>query len=157
MENNKMFNATFRYYTNNQPHGDFHGALYNMADPSDVVRMIDKSTSINARPALDLYYQQNLKNEQTLVFNIVGTYNKSDNKRIYQESRDNIILTDVNNLTIGKKYSVIGEGIYEKKMGVNRISAGLKHTQSFSDNEYRNGHTFFTEMNQSETFLLTSS
>ena len=153
MEANKMFNATFRHFTNNQPHGDFEGSLYNMADPNDVVRMIDKSTSKGYRPALDLYYQQNLKNEQTLVFNIVGTFNKTDNMRIYQESRDNMILTDVNNLTIGKKYSVIGEGIYEKKIGVNRFSAGLKHTQSFSDNEYRNGHDFFTQMNQSETFL----
>ena len=152
-EDNKMFNATFRYFTNNQPHSDFYGSLYNMANPEDVVRMIDKSSSRMHRPALDFYYQQNLKNEQTLVFNLVGTYNQTDNTRTYQESRNEIILTDVNNLTIGKKYSVIGEGIYEKKMGINRISAGLKHTQSFSDNEYRNGHHFFTQMNQSETFL----
>ena len=153
MDGNKMFNATFRYFTNNQPHEDYKGSLYNMANVEDVVRMIDKSSYKGYRPALDLYYQQNLKNEQTLVFNVVGTFNKTDNSRIYQESRDDIILTDVHNLTIGKKYSLIGEAIYEKKMGSNSFSGGLKHTQSFSDNEYRNGHTFFTEMNQSETFL----
>jgi len=152
-EDNRMFNATFRYFTNNQPHGDFYGSLYNMENPEDVVRMIDKSSSMGYRPAMDLYYQQNLKNEQTFVFNLVGTYNYTDNTRTYQESRNNVILTDINNITIGKKYSVIGEGIYEKKMGINRFSAGLKHTQSFSDNEYRNGHDFFTQMNQSETFL----
>ena len=152
-DDSKMFNATFRYGTNNQPHQDFKGSLYNVANPADEVRMIDKSAFKTYRPALDLYYQQNLKNEQTLVFNLVGTYNYTDNTRIYQESRNDILLTDVNNLTIGKKYSVIGEGIYEKKIGNNRFSTGLKHTQSFTDNEYRNGHTFFTEMNQAETYL----
>jgi len=150
---NKMFNATFRYFTNDQSHTDFKGTLYNMANPEDMVRMIDKSANKFDRPALDLYYQQNLKKDQTLVFNLVGTYNNTDNARTYQESRDNVILTDINNLTIGKKYSVIGEGIYEKKMGNNRFSTGLKHTQSFTDNEYRNGKTFFTQMNQAETFL----
>ena len=151
--NNNMFNATFRYFTNNAPHQDFYGSLYNMANTEDVVRMIDMSAFKSYRPALDLYYQQNLKNEQTLVFNLVGTYNYTDNTRIYQESKEAIMLTNIHNKVIGKKYSVIGEGIYEKKMGNNRFSTGLKHTQSFTDNEYRNGQTFFTEMNQSETFL----
>jgi hypothetical protein len=152
-EDNKMFSATFRYFRNNQPHVDFYGSLYNLANNEDIVRMMDKSSYMGYRPALDLYYQQNLKNEQTLVFNLVGTYNYSDNTRTYRESREDSILTNIGNLVIGKKYSVIGEGIYEKKMGVNRISAGLKHTQSFSDNEYRNGQDFFTQMNQAETFL----
>lgn len=152
-DDNKMLNATIRYYTNNQPHMDYKGTLYNMANPADAVYMIDKSSSKTHRPALDLYYQQNLKNDQTLVLNMVGTYNYTDNTRFYQESRDYHILTDINNLTIGKKYSLIGEGIYEKKIGVNRISGGLRHTQSFSDNEYKNGHNYTTEMNQSETFI----
>jgi hypothetical protein len=94
-----------------------------------------------------------MKKDQTLVFNLVGTYNYTDESRFYQESLHDDILTDVNNLVIGKKYSLIGEGIYEKKLGVNRISGGLKHTQSFSDNEYRNGHNYTTEMNQAQTFL----
>jgi hypothetical protein len=149
----RMFNATVRYNTNDQPHGDFKGTLINVANPADQVRMEDLSSSKYYRPAIDLYYQQNLRQDQTLVLNVVGTYNYSDNTRIYHESRDNILLTDVNNNTIGKKYSVIGEGIYEKKMGNNRISAGLKHTQSFTDNEYRNGQNFHTEMTQMESYM----
>ncbi|MDR0347913.1 MAG: carboxypeptidase-like regulatory domain-containing protein [Tannerella sp.] len=152
-DDHKMFNAVFRYYTNNQPHWDYKGTLYNMANPADAVYMVDNSSFKTHRPALDLYYQHDLKNEQTLVFNAVGTYNYTENSRFYQESRDNMILTNVGNLVAGKKYSIIGEGIYEKKIGNNRISGGLKHTQSWSDNEYRNGHEYTTEMDQSETFL----
>ena len=149
----RILNATLRYFTNNMPHMDYKGTLYNVANISDAVYMLDKSSSKTHRPALDLYYQQNLEKDQTLVFNLVGTYNYTEETRFYQESLDNNILTDVNNLVIGKKYSLIGEAIYEKKIGVNRISGGVKHTQSFSDNEYKNGHHYATEMNQAETFL----
>ena len=149
----KIFNATFRYFKNNTPHNDFKGTLYNVANTSDAVYMLDKSSSKTLRPALDLYYQQNMKGDQTLIFNLVGTYNRTDESRFYQESRDNDLLTDVDNLVIGKKYSLIGEGIYEKKIGANRISGGLKHTQSYNDSEYRNGHHYTSEMDQSQTYL----
>ncbi len=154
-DDNKMFSASFRYWDNNQRHWDYNGVLLNVANPSDAVSMIDKSANINRRPAVDLYYQQNLKNDQTIVFNVVGTYNYTDNTRIYQESRDDILLTDVNNIVTGNKYSIIGEGIYEKKFGSNRLSVGLRHTQVFSDNKYENGHNFTTKMNQAESFLYS--
>jgi hypothetical protein len=115
--------------------------------------MIDRSSSKNHRPALDLYYQHNLSNGQTLVLNAVGTYNYTNNTRLYRESREGIVLTDINNLVTGKKYSFIGEGIYEKTFGVNRLGAGLRHTQAFSDNTYTNGTTYTTEMGQAETFM----
>lgn len=154
-DDKKMFNATVRYYGQNNPHWDYKGSLYNVANPADAVYMIDRSSQKTHRPALDLYYQHNLKNDQTIVLNAVGTYNYTDNTRIYQESRNNAIFTDVSNLVIGDKYSFIGEGIYEKKFGISRISAGIRHTQAISDNEYKNGSNYKTEMNQAETFLYS--
>lgn len=148
-----LFNATFRFYTSKQPHMDYNGVLYNINNTSDVVDMIDRSSEKYHRPAVDLYYQRNLKNDQTLVFNVVGTYNKSNSTRFYQESHEKEVLTDINNVVNGEKYSVIGEGIYEKKLGENRLSAGINHEQSFSDNRYRNGHSYTTNMNQAETYL----
>lgn len=148
-----LFNATLRYHQSNNPHMDFIGKLYNMQQEDDVVGMIDKSSEKYYRPALDLYYQRNLKNDQTLVFNVVGTYTDSESERIYQESREALLLTDVHNRTKGKKYSLIAEGIYEKKIGTNRLSGGLKHEQAFSDNIYRNGHETNTKMNQSDSYL----
>lgn len=149
-----LFNATVRYRQNNQPYFNFRGALQNVADPADRVAMTDNTSSLTHRPALDLYYQRSLKHDQTLVFNLVGTYNREQSSRLYQESRDNALLTDVNSLVAGDKYSVIGEAIYEKKLkSTNRLSFGARHTQSFSDNEYRNGHTYQTQMNQAETFV----
>jgi hypothetical protein len=149
----RMFNATFRYYAANQPHNDYSSKLYNMDNPDDYVQMFDREKSLSSRPAFDLYYLENLKNDQTLVFNVVGTYNTTDNNRIYTESRDGIYLTEINNLVVGNKYSLIGEGIYEKKLGSNSLNAGLRHTQSYSDNTYKNDREYHTEMQQGETFL----
>ena len=91
--------------------------------------MIDRTKNSWTRPSLDLYYQQNLKKKQTLVFNLVGTYNREKSHRIYQESLHNEMLTDINNDVLGNKYSLIGEAIYEKQFSKgNALSFGLKHT-----------------------------
>ena len=64
------------------------------------------------------------------------------------------LLTDINNRVSGKKYSLIGEAIYEKKLANgNSLSGGVWHTQSFSDNEYRNGHDYETHMDQSASSI----
>jgi hypothetical protein len=149
----RMFNASFRYFSDNQLNLDYTGKLYNMDSPGDYVQMLDREKRWSSRPAIDLYWQENLKNDQTLVFNLVGTYNHTDNNRVYSESREGVFLTDVNNVVAGNKYSWIGEGIYERKLGENRLSAGLRHTQAYADNTYLNGHEYRTEMQQGETFL----
>ena len=149
-----LFNATFRYWNNHQPHWDYRGILSNLDNPNDYVDMVDLNSSDNQVPALDLYYQRNLKNDQTLVFNVVGTYNRTSSHRFYQESRGEELLTDINNRVSGKKYSLIGEAIYEKKLANgNSLSGGVWHTQSFSDNEYRNGHDYETHMDQSASSI----
>jgi len=149
----RLFKATFRYNHDNMPHRDFIGYLYNVADPNDRVYMIDNSGDNGSRPSLDLYYQENLRNNQTLVFNLVGTYNSTTYNRFYQESRDENLLTDINNQVDGKRYSLIAEGIYEKKLGTNRISGGIRHSQSTTDNEYRNGMNYETQMDQADTYM----
>jgi hypothetical protein len=147
----RMFNATVRSYSENRPYSDYTGKIYNPDDPDNYVQMADRSREVNSRPAVDLYWQENLKNDQTLILNLVGTYNATENTRIYQESRGDLLLTDVNNIVTGNKYSWIGEGIYEKKLGDNRFGAGLRHTQAYSDNTYKNGHETLLDENQTKT------
>jgi hypothetical protein len=159
----RMFNVTFRQYLNDCPHFDFQGEIYNMDRVEDHVEMIDRYESHTVRPSLDLYWQENMRNDQTLIFNLVGTYNYTDNTRIYQELSNVVsgkvgdrLLTDVCNIVTGNKYSWIVEGIYEKGLGNNRFSAGLRHMQSYSANTYRGGmgtELSNTDMNQNETYL----
>lgn len=150
-EDKRIFKSTFRYAHDYNPHGDYTGYMYNTADIDDIVYMVDNTSNKSGRPSLDLYYQENLKNNQTLVFNLVGTYQKTQSDRFYQETRDGQIITHVNNRVDGERYSFIGEGIYEKRFGANRISAGIRHTLSTTDNDYRKGGQN-TRMNQSITY-----
>lgn len=153
---NSLFSATFRLRSNSQPHWDYRGVLINVADPGDKVSMVDRTKNSWTRPSLDLYYQHALKKDQLLVFNVVGTYNREKSRRLYQESLQDELLTDINNHVLGDKYSLIGEAIYEKQFSKgNALSFGLRHTQSFANNEYRNGHNYETDMNQGDTYLYS--
>ena len=150
---NSLFSATFRLRSNSQPHMDYQGVLVNVSAPDDKVDMIDRTKNSWTRPSLDLYYQQGLKNKQLLIFNVVGTYNREKSRRLYQESLQGELLTDIHNNVSGDKYSLIGEAIYEKQFSKgNSLSFGLRHTQSFANNEYRNGHYYETDMNQGDTY-----
>lgn len=152
---NSLFSAAFRLNGNNQPHQDYKGVLYNVDDETDQVSMTDRTDQNWIRPSLDLYYQQSLKNKQTLVFNVVGTYNRETSHRFYQERTPEELLTDIDNDVQGNKYSLIAEAIYEKQFARgNTLSFGLKHTQSYSNNEYRNGHSYETNMHQGNTYLF---
>ena len=154
-DNNKyQFNVSLNYSGNNVPVQRFKGQLINRTNETDYVDMLDETSSHYHRPSLDIYYQRNLKKDQVLIFDVVGTYNKEFSDRLYQESRENNMLTNIRNKVYGKKYSIIGEGIYEKKLANgNRWGAGLRHTHSFSNNDYINGHTYRTEMQQGSTYL----
>ena len=50
---------------------------------------------------------------------------------------------------------MIGEGIYEKGFEKGRLSAGLKHTQAFSDNTYAGNLEYKTNMKQADTYLYS--
>lgn len=102
---------------------------------------------------MDLYFQRTLKNNQSLIFNLVGTYIETKNNRIYQEIRENIPETDILSNISGKKYSLIAEGIYEKRIGKSQITGGVKHIQSYTDNQYTGTTTTDVTMNQNESFL----
>ena len=48
---------------------------------------------------------------------------------MYQEWKNDILLSDILSNVDGDKYSIIGEGIYERQFEAGRLGGGLKHTQ----------------------------
>ena len=133
-----LFNAQFRYDFNDFPAGyeDRTSKLY-ISNSETPLSIYDHTVEKNHTPALDIYYQHNLKNEQLLIFNVVGTYLDTKNTRIYQEKKDGIVETDILSDITGKKYSIITEAIYEKKIGNDKFTGGLKHIQSYTNNKYK--------------------
>lgn len=148
-----LFNATFFYNIEKVPHTDFKSELTNSQHVGYKIDMLDLTDEYLKKPSIDLYYIHYLKNKQSIIFDLVGTYIHSNRNRLYKEQVENNILTDVFSEVRGQKYSFIAEGIYEKLFNTgNRLSAGMKHNQSFSDNTYSGTMNYLTRMKQSETY-----
>ncbi len=125
--------------------------LYPVDQPEKSVAMKDFNSSDNKRPSLDVYVQRNFKNQQALILNAVGTYIYTYDDRVYQENTPEETLTDIYSATRGKKYSFIGEGIYEKRFTGGKFSSGLRHQQSFTRNRYAGTSSAENEMQEAYT------
>jgi len=148
-----MFNATFRNSYQKTPN-EFtdRNSVIHSSDNNNPLSVSDHTSWKNYSPSLDLYYQRNLKNDQLLIFNVVGTYIDSKSTRLYQERRNDILNTDIYSSVLGDKYSLIGEGIYEKTFKSGKLSAGLKHTQSYTSNTYEGNVDANVGLNFAETY-----
>lgn len=128
---------------------------YLSGQPDRFTSVWNPRTSSTKRPSLDLYYLRSLPHKQTLTFNVVGTYIGTRSNQVYREMQNESLLSDILSDVDGKKYSLIGEGIYEKVLPTGRLNAGLKHTQAWTDNKYRGTVGGRTRMQQSETYVYT--
>lgn len=151
-KDNYFFNVQLRYTYNEFPAGfdDRKSKLYTSGS-DDPLSISDHTTEKSKSPALDLYYQKHLGHNQLLIFNIVGTYIDTDSRRVYQEKREDKFETDITSIISGSKYSMIGEGIYEKRLGKGKITAGMKHLQSYTDNEYSGTTVANVSLRQAES------
>ena len=148
-----LFNAQFRYTLQDNPAGyeDRKSKLY--TSNSDIpLSIYDHTKERNHLPALDFYYQQELKNNQRLIFNLVGTYIKSSSTRIYQEKQEDVSHTELYSDITGQKYSLIAEGTYEKKLGQGTLKGGLRHIQSYTDNQYKGEEQMDVILKQAESY-----
>ncbi len=150
-----FFNATLRNSFNGTWRRNFTSYLYPVDRPTEGVNMKDHYSDAYNRPSLDLYYQQSFKNKQTLILNVVTTYASSTSDREYTEKDEQETLTHILSDVDGNKYSLIAEGIYEKEMGNGKLSTGIKHIQSYANNEYSGSSEAITQMRQADTYFYT--
>lgn len=155
LDDKYYFNVTVRHSIINKD-GKRRLSNYTNLNPSEVTNVYRGSVSHQQLPSVDLYYFRSLNNKQSLAFNVVGTNINSDISQEYNESKDELTITDIISDVDGDKYSIIAEGIYEKTYeNANRFTAGMKHTQAFADNEYTGTENSLTEMKQADTYLFT--
>ena len=149
-----MLNIAFRNNTQDIPHGftDRNSILY---QEDKIYEVKDREQSETHIPSLDIYYQHNLKNNQRLYFDVVGTYLKSNNRRTYSMTELGQTPVDIFSKTEGDKYSIIGEAIYERLLGGGKFTTGLKHNQATMDNEYDGDEKIKVSMNTAETSFFS--
>lgn len=147
-----FLNARLNMLRYDYPHYYSRSLLSNNMTP-EVSELKDDNNRLTTRPSLDVYYFRKLPNKQSLVLNVVGTYSKTSEDHSYIEKQEEALLTDINTHINGKRYSVIGEGIYEKELSSGRITGGLKHTQAYTDNVYAGSGDYKTHMVDAESYL----
>ena len=149
-----MLNIAFR--------SDVKDIPYGFTDRNTILHQEDKEYEVKDReqsethiPSLDVYYQLNLKNDQHLYFDVVGTYLKSNNQRTYSMTEAGQSPIEIFSKTEGDKYSMIGEAIYERPLWKGKFTTGMKHTQATMDNVYDGEAQTKVSMNTAETSLFT--
>ena len=148
-----MLNIAFRNNTQDIPHNftDRNSLLY---QEEKVYEVKDRESSKTSSPSLDIYYQLNLKNDQHLYFDLVGTYIGSSVQRTYSMTEQGKIPVEIFSKTEGDKYSVIGEAIYERPLWGGKLTSGMKHNQATMDNVYDGNTLAKVSMNTAETSLF---
>ena len=150
-----VFNIALRNSYDDKPNAvtDRNSTLY---QGDKIYSISDKLQQRSYIPSLDIYYQLNLKIDQHLYFDIVGTYiNSSSNRQfsmleIGTEDNTPAIISQ----TEGDKYSIIGEAIYERPLGKGKMTAGIKHTQAYMNNIYDGNISSKVSMNTAESYLF---
>ena len=145
-----MLNIAFRTDTKDIPYG--------FTDRNTILHQEDKEYEVKDReqsethiPSLDVYYQLNLKNDQHLYFDVVGTYLSSNNQRTYSMTEIGQSPIEIFSKTEGDKYSLIGEAIYKRPLGKGKFTTGMKHNQATMDNVYDGDALTKVSMNTAET------
>ena len=151
-----LFSATLRNSLNDVPNQFSDRQGYAITSNLDEkIFFQDFSTWKENTPSMDLYYQYKLKNKQLLIFNVVGTFIKSQNTHSYKEYQNEAAISETVSHINGKKKSLIAEAVYEKeweKKGC--LSAGIRYNQSLTENHYTQDIFSDINLNYSETYLF---
>lgn len=150
-----VFNITLKNTINNSPvnslsqlvsdskYGNY-GSKYNYKD--------DFSS-----PAFDVYSQIFLPKGQTITFDLVGSYIKSNYSYEYQEfdSEFKILNNSYQYTTIGSKQSVIGEANYEKKFKLFTLTSGVNYLYNQLENSYYSEQNTISNMINSNYYVYS--
>lgn len=151
----QLLNIAFRNQYNDVP-SSMSDRISTLHEGGNSYSISDLSASKVLIPSLDIYYQRNLKNKQTIYADIVASYLDSKNERTFMQKALNNDDADTNiySLTKGEKYSIIGEGIYEKQFNTGKFTGGIKHTQAYLQNRYSGNVASKITMNTAETYAF---
>lgn len=149
----QLLNIALRNGYSNTPHS-MSDRISTLHEGNLSYSISDLSSSKTVIPSMDIYYQRNLKNKQTIYADVVVSYLDSKNERTFMQKSQTGTDTDIYSHTKGEKYSVIGEGIYEKQFSKGKFTGGIKHTQAYLENRYSGNISNRISMNTAETYLF---
>ena len=151
----RVFNVKAKFNRNDHPQMDFISQSFWQDNPAVLIDMKDHNSDYNFSPSVDLYYLEKLKNDQTLIFDLYYSKRLSNVGRTYIENLNNVSLTDITSDVDGNRDTYIGEMMYEKKFKAGKLTAGIKHQQSYTTNTYSGDNSVKTNMVEANSYLYS--
>ena len=151
-----MLNITLRDFMMFTPHAKSNRDSY-LYQGTDSFAIHDHESSKSISPSLDIYYQHNLPNDNRIYLDVVGTYIGSKTNRHFEQtplSGTFADTADVFSSVKGDKWSLIGEGIYEKEWEKVALTVGVRHNQQWVENTYCGNVNETVKMTTAETYAF---
>lgn len=137
-ERKYFFNLRAAYDFNHVPdkeEGDRHTML-TTSQSDEVTEIYEHTEEKSHTPSVGLFYRHFFGRSGTLTANLTGRYMHSGSAHEYRELVQGepsvYVLSDVS----GRKYSILAEAYHEVAFGVSRLTAGARHSQSYTSNIY---------------------
>ena len=119
------------------------------SDGRNTTETIDNSEK-TVCPLLDLYFKTNIGKSQSLIANATGAYTHTDYDYMFTSDK-----TSFGYNTLGKKWSLNSEAIYENRMKPFTLSAGLRYAQKYIDNDYSGDAVFVSQIHASNVYAFS--
>jgi len=140
-----MLSVKLKLMDVNQPHIDSDNKITSSTNDDLIQNHIRKNTH-SIRPSMDVYYFKQLKNKQSLAFNVVGTYSKNKEDYHYVESTKKRELSNIISNVDGERKSLIAEIFYEKQFSEGSFTSGIKYTVGNTCNKYSGSTEMKTDL-----------
>ncbi|MDD5825162.1 MAG: hypothetical protein PUD14_04600, partial [Prevotellaceae bacterium] len=142
------FLTTLSTSIDNNPR-DFRKTDVAYSDGRNTTETIDNSEK-TISPLLDLYFKTQLGKSQSLVANATGSFTHTDYAYLF--------ITDDKSFgynTLGKTWSLKSEAMYENRMKPFTLSAGLRYTHKYIDNDYSGDATLVSQIHSSNIYAFS--
>lgn len=156
-----VFDVRFFYNNYNSPDRDMRQLVKETGQPDRYIynNVVNKDRT----PSLDIYYSLNLPHNQNIMANLVGTYIGTDYKYLmsnylFNESPEQSVnsepLSDYSYIANGRKYSLIGEAMYNKTMKKIAFTAGARYSVSRTENDYSGTNNTDAHLNSDNLYMF---
>ena len=142
------FLTTFSTSIDNNPR-NYNKTDVSYSDGRNTTETIDNSEK-TVSPLLDLYFKTNIGKNQSLIANATGTYTHTDYTYMFTSDK-----TSFGYNTLGKKWSLNSEAIYENRMKPFTLSAGLRYAQKYINNDYSGDAVFVSQIHASNVYAFS--
>lgn len=115
--------------------GDRHTMLHTSASET-VTEIYEHTQERDMVPSVGVRFRRNLGDSRWITAGLSGMMSRSKSHHVYTESVDGRPVTDVVSDASGRRYSISGEAYYEARCGASHFTAGLRHQQSRTTNDY---------------------